>query len=48
MEKKIYMKPATRVVTAQTSQFLMTSTTKGVHSSGISYGGVGDGTEDPE
>jgi hypothetical protein len=44
--KKLYMEPATRVVTAQTTQFLMTS--GGAHSStqGIKYGGVGTGDED--
>jgi hypothetical protein len=47
--KKTYLEPATRVVTAQMTQFLMTSTSTGVHGGDgfddIDYGGVGTGIE---
>lgn len=47
--KKTYMEPATRVVTAQMTQFLMTSTSTGVHGGqgydDLEYGGLGDGSE---
>jgi hypothetical protein len=51
MEKKIYMEPATRVVTAQTTQFLMTSTSgAGVHGGegydDIGWGGSSTGNEE--
>lgn len=52
MEKKFYMEPSTRVIVAQTAQFLTSSGGGKVHSDdsdyswGIGYGGSASGDED--